>query len=73
LNLVNSPKETVLNVYKHFNWEVSEKFSAHLDREEVRQKNYVSNHDYSLDKYSLSKEYIYERLFDVFHEFGFEK
>ncbi|MCW3125902.1 MAG: hypothetical protein JWO03_1560 [Bacteroidetes bacterium] len=72
-DLVDKPKETVLKVYEHFNWEVSEQFSRSLDTEERRQKNYQSHHDYSLEKYSLSKEYIYERLFDVFHEFGFEK
>ena len=72
-DLVTSPKDTVLKVYDHFNWDVSEQFSSQLDTEDKRQKDYVSHHDYSLDKYSLSKEYIYERLFDVFHEFGFEK
>lgn len=72
-DLVEHPKDTVLKVYKHFNWEVSEHFMAALEKEERRQKNYQSNHDYSLEKYSLSKEYIYEQLFEVFHEFGFEK
>jgi hypothetical protein len=72
-DLVASPKATVMKIYEHFSWNVSEQFSADLETEQNRQKSYVSNHDYSLDKYSLSKEYIYERLFDVFHEFGFEK
>jgi hypothetical protein len=72
-DLVSSPKDTVKKVYDHFNWKVSEQFDAQLDIEDRRQKDYKSHHDYSLDKYSLSKEYIYETLFDVFHEFGFEK
>jgi hypothetical protein len=72
-DLVTSPKDTVKKVYDHFNWNVSEEFGAQLDIEDRRQKDYKSHHDYSLEKYSLSKEYIYETLFDVFHEFGFEK
>lgn len=72
-DLVKNPKETVLKIYGHFNWEASEDFTRMLDTEQVRQQNYHSDHEYSLDQYNLSKEYIYERLFDVFHEFGFEK
>jgi hypothetical protein len=72
-DLVNNPKDTVLKVYKHFDWDASEEFTRMLDAEQIRQKDYHSEHEYSLDKYNLSKEYIYERLFEVFHEFGFEK
>lgn len=72
-DLVNQPKETVLKVYEHFGWEVSGEFASTLDVEQERQKDYHSTHEYSLDQYNLSKEYIYERLFDIFHEFGFEK
>ena len=72
-DLVHNPKDTVLNVYKHFNWEATGDFIKTLDVEQVRQKDYHSAHEYSLDKYNLSKEYIYERLFDIFQEFGFEK
>ena len=72
-DLVNNPKNTVLKVYKHFEWEASEEFEKMLDIEQIRQQDYHSEHEYSLDQYNLSKEYIYERLFDIFHEFGFEK
>lgn len=72
-DLVNNPRGTVLNVYQHFKWEASEEFTRMLDAEQIRQQDYHSEHEYSLDKYNLSKEYIYERLFDVFHEFGFER
>jgi hypothetical protein len=72
-DLVNKPKDTVLKVYKHFGWEVSAAFESALDKELTKQRSYRSKHEYSLDEYSLSKEYIYESLFDVFHEFGFEK
>ena len=72
-DLVNNPKGTVLKVYEHFDWAASAEFQAMLSTEQERQKNYQSTHEYSLDDYNLSKEYIYERLFDVFHEFGFEK
>jgi hypothetical protein len=72
-DLVEQPKATVLKVYEHFDWHASEAFIQTLQAEQVRQKDYRSAHEYSLDKFSLSKEYIYERLFTIFHEFGFEK
>jgi hypothetical protein len=72
-DLISSPKDTVLKVYEHFGWDASEAFVKSLEAEQARQRHYHSGHEYSLEKYSLSKEYIYERLFDVFHEFGFEK
>ena len=72
-DLINTPKETVLKVYEHFDWQASDEFKKTLDEEGARHRNYQSTHEYSLDKFGLSKEYIYERLFDVFHEFDFEK
>ena len=72
-DLISNPKDTVLKVYRHFEWEASEGYVAMLEKENIRQKDYHSAHEYSLDKFNLSKDYIYERLFDVFHEFGFEK
>jgi hypothetical protein len=72
-DLVHNPKEAVLKIYEHFDWKASEEFTLMLEAEQEKQKNYHSDHEYSLDQYNLSKEYIYERLFEVFHEFGFEK
>jgi hypothetical protein len=72
-DLVDNPQSTVLKVYDHFGWNASKEFRESLEKEQARQKNYQSGHEYSLDKYNLSKEYIYERLFTIFHEFGFEK
>jgi len=72
-DLVGNPKETVLKVYQHFEWDATDNFKKMLDTEQIRQKSYHSGHEYSLDEFNLSKEYIYERLFDIFHEFGFER
>ena len=72
-DLVENPQDTVLKVYKHFDWDASEDFVKTLQAEQLRQKNYQSAHEYSLEKFNLSKDYIYESLFEVFHEFGFER
>jgi hypothetical protein len=72
-DLVENPQDTVLKVYKHFDWNASEDFVKTLQAEQLRQKNYQSAHEYSLEKFNLSKDYIYESLFEVFHEFGFER
>ena len=72
-DLIDRPKDTVLNIYRHFGWQASDDMIQKLSTEDERHKDYHSAHEYSLDKFGLSKEYIFERLFDIFHEFGFEK
>lgn len=71
--LLNDPQGTVLKIYKHFNWKPPEKFLERLSREQVRNKNYKSAHEYSLEQYGFTKQEIYEELGRMMDEMGFEK
>jgi len=69
--LIEKPKETVLNIYNHFGWEVSNEFAESLEAESHRNKDYKSSHDYSLEEFGISKEEITEQLAEVIQEHGF--
>lgn len=71
--LLNDPQAAVLKIYQHFNWTPSEAFLARLKNEQARNKNYKSNHMYSLEQYGFTKEEIYSELGDIMDEMGFEK
>ena len=72
-DLLNSPQETVLKVYKHFNWIPSPAFLERLGREQARSKNYKSAHEYSLEQYGFTKQEIYNELGEMMDELGFDK
>jgi hypothetical protein len=72
-DLLDEPQQTVKNIYRHFNWQPSEKFLERLGKEEARNRQYKSSHEYSLEEYGFSKEEIYNELGDVMKEFDFSK
>lgn len=72
-DMLADPQGSVLNIYKHFGWQPSEKFLARLSKEHARNKNYKSAHTYTLEQYGFTKQEIYNELGDIMDEFGFEK
>lgn len=71
--LLADPQQTVQKIYKHFGWQLSDNFNEQLSKEQKRSSTYKSAHEYSLQEYGLSKEYIYNQLGDIMDEYGFEK
>ncbi|MDB5281106.1 MAG: hypothetical protein JWO06_181 [Bacteroidota bacterium] len=72
-DLLSDPQGTVLKVYKHFNWTPTEKFLERLSHEQVKNKNYKSAHEYSLEQYGFTKQQIYAELGEMMDEMGFDK
>ncbi|MFN8297926.1 MAG: sulfotransferase [Chitinophagales bacterium] len=72
-DLLQGPAETVLSIYEHFGWEPSAELLERLSQEQKRNSNYKSGHEYSLEQYGLSKEYIYNELSDVMDQWGFQR
>lgn len=72
-DLLSRPEVTVKNIYAHFNWPVSKELQQRLSKEETRNRNYKSTHEYSLEEFGLSKQEIYRELGDIMDEFGFER
>lgn len=70
-DLVKDPEKIIKEVYHHFDMDISDDFKAVLSAEKKRHSTYKSTHEYSLEKYNLTPEKIYNDLEDVFTTFGF--
>jgi hypothetical protein len=56
------PERTVRNLYAHFGWTPGAAFGARLREIGGRQKSFKSAHDYSLEEFGLSKQWLREEL-----------
>ncbi len=71
-DLIDHPQACVEELYAQVGMEVSEDFREHLIEATSMQRAHESRHEYSLEQFGLTKEWVYERLRDVFEEFGFD-
>ena len=71
--LTRNPRETIEKVYAHFGWPVGESFRAKLDEATSRQREFKSKHDYTLEEFGLSKEWIQGELGEVMEAYGLER
>jgi hypothetical protein len=60
--LVHDPKAAIEKVYSHFGWTMSEPFLEELQRATCRQREFKSKHQYTLEEFGLSKEWIQAEL-----------
>jgi hypothetical protein len=72
-DLLANPQGTVKKIYEHFSWTPSQKFLDKLSKEEVRNRQYKSHHEYSLEQYGYTKQEIYAELGPIMDELGFDK
>jgi len=70
-DLVHEPRATVEAIYARFNMPITEQFNTALVKVTSKSKGYKSEHQYSLDQFGLSKQFVFEATQDVFHRFGF--
>ena len=70
--LMTHPKDLVLDIYKHFDFEVSEDFYKRLTEATTKAKEYQSKHEYSLEEYGYTLSEIYAPLKDVFEKYKFK-
>lgn len=68
-DLVKNPKTEIENVYEHFGWKITEEYRARLTAATQRQREFKSTHEYSLEEFGLSKEWIQEELGEVFEHY----
>ncbi len=72
-DLVRDPGVAVRDLYRHFGWEISDGFSARLEEESQRHRSFSSRHDYSLEEFGLSQEWVQERLGPILDFHGLER
>jgi hypothetical protein len=72
-DLVRNPREVVESIYRKFGIPLSCRFVARLEREIHKQREYRSRHDYSLERYGISREWVYENLREIFETYGLKR
>ena len=69
-DLRDDPVRTIEGVYDHFGWVMSEIFQAKLGNIGARNKNYQSNHHYTLEEFGLSRQTLARELAAILETYG---
>ena len=64
-DLTRDPKAALEKLYGHFGWTISEAFRERLETATRRQREFKSKHEYALEEFGLSREWIQEKLGSV--------
>ncbi|MCA9564448.1 MAG: sulfotransferase, partial [Myxococcales bacterium] len=70
--LVEDPKRVCEDAYKFLGEEITPEAEARLSAATNRSRNYNSSHEYSLERYGLTKDGVYEELREIFDKYGFD-
>ena len=60
--LTQDPKVAVEKLYQHFEWTMSDAFRARLAAAANGEREFQRQHDYTLEEFGLSKEWVQEEL-----------
>jgi len=71
--LTRDPRAAIEKVYAHLNWPMSPQMQAKLEAATQRQQEFKSKHEYSLEEFGLSKQWIQEELGDVLDAYQLER
>ncbi len=72
-DLVGDPMATLEEIYGWLDTPLTDAFRTLVDHELANPAKHKSKHEYSLEQFGISRDFIYERLSDVFEEYGFER
>jgi hypothetical protein len=61
-DLAQDPKQALEKLYSHFGWQMSRAFSEKLATATESQREFKSSHEYTLEEFGLSREWIQEEL-----------
>ena len=71
--ITRDPGKTVRRIYRHLGMEPSATFDARLRQATENQRKWKSDHEYALEDFGITAQWVYEQLRDVYDEFGFPK
>jgi hypothetical protein len=71
--LVAHPRATIEQVYAHFGWTMSDAVHAKLEQATSRQREFKSSHEYTLEEFGLSKEWIQAELGELMDFYKLER
>lgn len=72
-DLVQNPRKAIEKVYKHFGWQMDLVCRDRLEAATQRQREFKSKHEYTLEEFGLSKEWIQQELGEVLDAHGLER
>jgi hypothetical protein len=72
-DLVRDPRATIESVHAHFGWPVSDAYAKKLDEATARQREFESKHQYTLEEFGLTKEWIQAELGEVMDAYQLER
>jgi hypothetical protein len=61
-DLTRDPREALEMLYKHFGWNLSDTFQSQLSAATELQQSFKSAHQFTLEEFGLSEEWIQEQL-----------
>jgi hypothetical protein len=71
--LVRDPRVVIEQLYRHFGWPMSEALKARLEEATRRQQGFKSKHEYTLEEFGLSKQWIQDELGEVLDAYKLER
>jgi hypothetical protein len=72
-DLVQDPRATIERVYAHFGWPLGAAYRARLDSATQRQRAFKSKHEYSLEEFGLSQQWIQDELGELLDFYQLER
>lgn len=70
-DLMRDPKQTVSAIYDRFGFEMSNAFAEVLGAQAAVARHFSSRHQYSLERFGLTRQQIITDFRDIFERFGF--
>jgi hypothetical protein len=71
--LVRDPLATVEKLYSHFGWTISDSFRARLTAKAQKDRGFKSKHEYTLEEFGMSREWIQQELAPVLDYYKLDK
>ena len=68
--LTKDPLGALEKMYAHFGWHMSDSFRSSLTTATQRERKFKSKHDYTLEEFGLSKDWIQQELGTVLDHYG---
>lgn len=72
-SLLADPLARIGEIYERFGLTLTDPLRARLTQAVEQQRNYKSEHQYSLEQFGLTREYVYGELRQLFEAYGFER
>jgi hypothetical protein len=72
-DLTHDPKVVLEKLYEHFGWEMSDTYRTQLSVATQQQRKFESKHEYTLEEFGLSKEWIQQELSPLFDYYELQR